>query len=63
MDIEEPRADDDREVDVSEDAGGVGLDDRPIFAEQTRDDTDDGWGERVESNDDRLMADRPPHWG
>jgi hypothetical protein len=40
----------------------AGDDDRPILPSQTRDDTEAGWGERHESNDDRLLADRPPHW-
>lgn len=53
---EPPVADDDREVDLS-------VDDEPIFETQTRDDTDRGWGERSDSNDDRLLEDRPPHWG
>ncbi len=34
----------------------------PILPEQTVDDTDEGWGEREGSNDDRLLEDRPPHW-
>jgi hypothetical protein len=34
----------------------------PILPEQTVDDTDQGWGEREGSNDDRLLEDRPPHW-
>jgi hypothetical protein len=50
-----PESDADREVDFSED-------DRPVLPDQTRDDTDAGWGERSDSNDDRLVADRPPHW-
>jgi hypothetical protein len=29
----------------------------------TRDDTDEGWGERERDNDRRLREDRPPHWG
>jgi hypothetical protein len=33
-----------------------------ILPDQTSDDTDSGWGERAASNDDRLLADRPPHW-
>jgi hypothetical protein len=51
-----PRApgDDDREVDLSEDF--------VVLPEQTTDDTDRGWGEYARSNDDRLLADRPPHW-
>ncbi|GIG85585.1 hypothetical protein [Plantactinospora endophytica] len=34
-----------------------------VLPEQSVDDTDRGWGERPESNDDRLLAERPPHWG
>jgi len=26
-------------------------------------DTDQAWGDRSGSNDDRLKADKPPHWG
>lgn len=48
--------DDDREVVLAAD------DDEPLLPQQTRDDTDEGWGERHESNDDRLRSDRPPHW-
>jgi hypothetical protein len=33
-----------------------------ILPDQTRDDTDEGWGEENASNDDRLREDRPPHW-
>jgi hypothetical protein len=48
--------DDDREV--------VLDDDIPVLPDQTSDDTDTGWGEwrGEESDDDRLLADRPPHW-
>jgi hypothetical protein len=36
----------------------------PLLPEQTRDDTELGWGfSGADSNDDRLMEDRPPHWG
>ena len=35
----------------------------PLLPEQTSDDTERGWGERDASNDDRLLEDRPPHWG
>jgi hypothetical protein len=41
-------------------------DELPLLPEQTRDDTDRGWGgdwSADASNDDRLLADRPPHWG
>jgi hypothetical protein len=34
----------------------------PLLPEQTRDDTERGWGRQDESNDDRLLEDRPPHW-
>jgi hypothetical protein len=52
----EPPRNDDREVDLS--------DDGPILPDQTRDDTDRGWGERSrdDSNLERLLAERPPHW-
>jgi hypothetical protein len=53
-------SDDDRIVDLD--------DDGPVLPDQTRDDTDHGWGgsawsDRSWSNDDRLREDRPPHWG
>ncbi len=50
--------DDDREVAFVDD------DDLPILPDQTRDDTDEGWGERGRSRDDdrRLIEDVPPHW-
>jgi hypothetical protein len=51
----EPPSDDDRVVDLADD-------DAPLLPEQTRDDTDRGWGEPSGSNDERLLADRPPHW-
>ncbi len=38
------------------------TDDVPVLPEQTRDDTHAGWGERPDSNDERLSAERPPHW-
>jgi hypothetical protein len=37
-------------------------DGEPMLPEQTRDDTDHGWGERPTGNDDRLIEERPPHW-
>ena len=49
------RSDDDREVDF-------GDDDQPTLPDQTRDDTDAGWGERSRDDDDRLLDDRPPHY-
>ena len=47
--------DDNREVQLT--------DDLPVLPDQTSDDTDRGWGERSWTNDDRLLEDRPPHWG
>jgi hypothetical protein len=52
---------DDRVVDLSDD-GGAWVDDEPVLPATTRDDTDAGWGESRRDNDDRLLADRPPHW-
>jgi hypothetical protein len=52
-----PNADEDREVFFSD-----FTDELVILPDQTTDDTDPGWGERASSNDDRLLADRPPHW-
>jgi hypothetical protein len=37
-------------------------DQEPVLPDQTRDDTDLGWGERAGGNDDRLLEERPPHW-
>lgn len=55
MSTQDPRSrgDDDRVVDLSDDL---------VLPEQTTDDTDQGWGERAGGNDDRLLAERPPHW-
>ena len=59
MDIlDSPDRDNDAERVVDLDA-----EEAPILPEQTRDDTGRGWGEYDYSNDDRLLADRPPHWG
>jgi hypothetical protein len=52
---ERERSDEDREVDLVDD-------DQPVLPDQTRDDTDSGWGERDSRNDDRLLEDRPPHY-
>ena len=46
----------DEEREVPLDDGG------PVLPEQTRDDTDEGWGEHRSGNDDRLLDERPPHW-
>jgi hypothetical protein len=34
----------------------------PALPEQSPEDTDAGWGEYPERDDDRLNRDRPPHW-
>ena len=35
----------------------------PLLPTQSREDTDAGWGEyRERDDDDRLLRDRPPHW-
>ena len=34
----------------------------PVLPEQSVEDTDAGWGEYPEADDDRLFRDRPPHW-
>ena len=35
----------------------------PILPSQSREDTDAGWGDYAERDDnDRLLRDRPPHW-
>jgi hypothetical protein len=58
--VDEPQAagaglDGERTVDLADD-------DFVLLPEQSVDDTDRGWGERLGSNDERLLADRPPHW-
>jgi hypothetical protein len=44
-------------------AGPQDLDDKPVLPAQSQDETEVGWGERPEPDDDeRLYRDRPPHW-
>jgi hypothetical protein len=41
-----------------------GPDDGPVLPARSPDDTDIGWGERPEPDDEeRYRRDRPPHWG
>ncbi len=48
--------------DVSEQPGRDDRDDE-VLPEQTADDTDRGWGERTDEDDDeRLIREKPPHW-
>lgn len=36
----------------------------PLLPAQSREDTDVGWGDYADrDDDDRLLRDRPPHWG
>lgn len=51
-------ADEQREVTFEDFA-----DELVVLPDTTTDDTDAGWGESGATNDDRLLADRPPHWG
>jgi hypothetical protein len=38
-------------------------DDRPVLPQRSQDETDAGWGERAEPDDDeRLRQERPPHY-
>ena len=44
-------------------AGHPDPDHEPVLPAQSREDTDAGWGEPAEPDDDeRLYRDRPPHW-
>jgi hypothetical protein len=55
--LDEPERDADAERTVDFDA-----EEAPLLPDQTRDDTERGWGVTESSNDDRLLEDRPPHW-
>ncbi len=44
------------------DSADSGVDAGPVLPEQSREDTDAGWGEYPEADDARLYRDRPPHW-
>lgn len=49
--------DDERPVEFSDD------DELDVLPDQTRDDSDTGWGEWRETDEDaRLIDERPPHW-
>ncbi|HEY9409655.1 MAG TPA: hypothetical protein VIP77_08765 [Jiangellaceae bacterium] len=37
-------------------------DDLEVLPDTTTDEAASGWGEDDESNDQRLSAERPPHW-
>jgi hypothetical protein len=54
--------DDDAHVDA-DDAPARSVRPTPAPLTQSREDTDVGWGEyRERDDDDRLLRDRPPHW-
>lgn len=38
------------------------LDDSPLIPGRSADDSDTGWHEGSDSNDERLLRDVPPHW-
>lgn len=38
------------------------VDDEPLLPGRSADDSDAGWHEGSDSNDDRLRQDVPPHW-
>ena len=38
------------------------LDGAPLIPERSRDDSDAGWNDGPDSNDERLRRDVPPHW-
>ena len=54
-----PRASADAGPPASADAGPSA---EPVLPDQSREDTDEGWGEYPERDDDWLQRDRPPHW-
>lgn len=38
-------------------------DDLDVLPDVTQDETPVGWGDEGDSNDQRLLDERPPHWG
>lgn len=38
-------------------------DEPDVLPDTTVDETAQGWGDGDDSNDSRLLEDRPPHWG
>jgi hypothetical protein len=47
----------------SPDVGRSDRSDMPVVPAQSQEDTDVGWGEQPEPEDDeRLHRERPPHW-
>jgi hypothetical protein len=61
-DVEPKQPDDDAHVDA-DDAPTAPVLPTPAPLTQSREDTDVGWGDyRERDDDDRLVRDRPPHW-
>ena len=60
--VPEPQAEPDQKAVEDSDPQATQATSKP---EQSRDDTDAGWGERPResSHDEWLRAQRPPHWG
>ncbi len=49
--------------DLPAQAGPSDQDGQPVLPVRSLDDTDIGWGEQPEPDDDeRLYRERPPHW-
>jgi hypothetical protein len=48
--------------DLPPSAGPPDPDGLPALPVQGADDTDVGWGDRAEPDDERLYRERPPHW-
>lgn len=38
------------------------VDDSPLIPDRSADDSDVGWNDGSDSNDERLRRDVPPHW-
>jgi hypothetical protein len=38
------------------------LEEPAILPDESVDETEEGWNEESDSNDERLLEDRPPHW-
>jgi hypothetical protein len=43
-------------------AGPLDPGDKPAPPRQSQEDTDAGWGEPAEPDDEHLYRERPPHW-
>jgi hypothetical protein len=41
----------------------VSAKEQALFDDPSFEETDAGWGESGQNNDQRLLGDKPPHWG